>query len=119
MSALEPRRLLRKTTKQLTAVGTSDTLLFDQVPHGEQWFVDWVACMDSTTAITSWYSFIRTASGDYPIKQSADTTVSHRHAQQIQTWLTEGEQFGVVIVGATAADDLYAWLTGHYREVES
>ena len=119
MNNSEPKRLLRKTTKQLTAIGTADTLLFDQVPEGEQWFVDWVSCMNDDSTITSWYPFIRTPSGDYPIKQTADTTQDIRNGLQIQTWLTEHEQLGVVIVGATAGNDLYAWLVGHYREVQS
>ena len=119
MPTPEPRRLLRKSVKQLTAAGTTDTLLFDQVPHGEQWFVDWVSCMNDDAVITSWYPFIRTASGDYPLDQNADIAQDFRHGMQLQTWLTENEQLGVVIVGATAGNDLHAWLIGHYREVES
>ncbi len=106
----EPRRLLRETVKTLSADGTKDTLLFDQVPLDQQWFIDWVSVMNDDAVITSWYPFIRTPSGDYPIKQTADTTQDIRHGLQVQTWLTGGERLGVVIVGATSGNDLYAWL---------
>ncbi len=112
-----PKRLLRKTVKTLSAVGTVDTLLFDQVPLDQQWFIDWVSIMNDDSTITSWYPFVRTPAGDYPIHQPANTTQDLRHGLQIQTWLTGNEQLGVNIVGATTGNDLYAWLIGHYRVV--
>jgi hypothetical protein len=113
----EPKRLLRKTVKTLSADGTTDTLLFDIVPPDQQWFIDWVSCMNDDSTITSWYPFIRTPSGDYPIHQPANTTQDLRHGLQVQTWLTGGERLGVTLLGATATNDLYAWLIGHYRTV--
>ncbi len=113
----EPKRLLRETVKELTAVGTTDTLLFRQVPPEQQWFVDWVSVMNDDSTITSWFTFVRTPAGDYPIHQPANTTQDLRHGLQVQTWLTGGEQLGVTLKGATAGNDLYAWLIGHYRVV--
>lgn len=112
-----PKRLLRKSVKQLTAVGTADTLEFDQVPLDQQWFVDWVSVKNDDSTITSWYPFVRTPAGDYPIHQPANTTQDLRHGLQIQTWLGGGERLCVTLVGATAGNDLYAWLIGHYRVV--
>jgi hypothetical protein len=109
------KRLLRLAVRNLSAEGTTDELLFPLVPLDQQWFIEWVATMDDDNTITSWYPFIRTPSGDYPLKQPLDTAADTRHGLKLQTWLTGGERLGVKIIGATTNDDLYAWLVGHWR----
>src|SRR3989304_5398784 len=101
MANQEPKRLLRKTVKQYTAVGTTDTLLFDKVPPDQEWWIDWVSVMNDDAVITSWYPFIRRNGVDYPIKQSADTTQDIRHGLQVQTWLGANEELGGVVEGRT------------------
>lgn len=115
MRELPRLRLLRKEIR-LLASGTSDDLEIGPVPPGEQWYVERVAAVNESAAMTRRGVAVKSAGALFWIDEQAFTTQSQHESHQVRTYLNPGESLIVRITGAAATNVLRAFATGHYIE---
>jgi hypothetical protein len=113
-----PERLLRLHEYVVSAGAAYDDLTFGPVPDGEEWHVKWIASMDEDNAITKRGYAIKSGGSLYWLHEEAVTTAALRAGRKLEAKLSAGEELVVRLTGCTSSDDLHAWLTGLYWELQ-
>lgn len=112
------RSLRADDTKEMTAIGTTDDLIFEQVKPGRELILEYLGGYDDTSSPTRikvgyWnghsYNWLNTQ----PAPLVSETVAINGSVR-----LREGMYPIVRFIGATASDDLYAALNGYWTEVQ-
>lgn len=109
------RRLLARTVATAPTVGY-DEVVFDRVPMGEQWHVEWAAVEDDTSTQAEYAIVVRASGADYIVAYNYLETATDTYARHLELVLAENEQLVIRVYDATADDVLVGFLVGYTLE---